>query len=522
MVLRKLAVFFIYTVRPLWYNIIAHSDRLVKYFIRKEKNMKKRILSLMLCVLMAAGAVSCGGDAPSDDTDKTPGDSTDTQPADTEDRSGVDDLPELNFGGAEFNILTYKDGNLPANSTSWPNYFQVDTETGDLVNDAAYRRNRTVEERLNITIKAQESAGSVVSDIQTAVLANDPIYDLALPLSSDTFTGLIAENMLFDFATARYMDLSKDYYTQDCTETYRIGDKVFVIAGAYPFPQFASSYLVVNKGAWEDRKLPDIYEMVKSGEWTHEKMMTIIKDTYEDTNGNSQADAGDFFGFHAPEVMLQYLYPIYGGISAVSGEDGFEFGYEKEKAVTIMEKIMELLNSKDAYCLPTAGWDNFLNGNTLLCFYGSSFYRLRDLEFDYGIIPLPKLDETQENYYTLQQGGTLLVPTNVEDPDMVSAAIEALFSESHKTMLAAFTEKFVENKLLRDDGSVEMYEILVDTAKYDLTKYIDPSNGMIGQYKLIYSLIQQKSANMASAWAGVKEAVEKSYGDFFDKVTEAE
>ena len=49
-----------------------------------------------------------------------------------------------------------------------------------------------------------------------------------------------------------------------------------------------------------------------------------------------------------------------------------------------------------------------------------------------------------------------MIPVTVSDTAFVSAVTEALYSESAKRIEEPFIQQFVENKLLRDEGSVEM------------------------------------------------------------------
>ena len=59
-------------------------------------------------------------------------------------RAVSDNVPEFDFGGAEFRTIT---------QDSTANDIWVKEETGDILDDAIYARNRTVEERFNIVCK---------------------------------------------------------------------------------------------------------------------------------------------------------------------------------------------------------------------------------------------------------------------------------------------------------------------------------------------------------------------------------
>ncbi|MBQ2707917.1 MAG: hypothetical protein IJF67_06590, partial [Clostridia bacterium] len=274
--------------------------------------------------------------------------------------------------------------------------------------------------------------------------------------------------------------------------------------------------LLFNKNLLNTYDMEDPYQLVRDGKWTHDKMMSFIKDTYQDQNGDGTRDVKDFYGLSTQGILYQYLYHSYGGKTIIPTKDGYEFGYGTEKAYNITEKIIEILNDSNTFEI-NGHYDNFMQGNALFCLYGSSFLALRDMEFDFGILPVPKYDEQQEDYITYLAGNFQMIPVTVSDTDFVSAVTEALYSESAKNMEDAFVQKYVENKLLRDDGSIEMYKLLTATAAYETSRYIDLSGGLIYNFKPIGNLISKGSADLASEWASVKEAVTSAYADFFAK-----
>ena len=481
--------------------------------------MKKTLCTLLvLCGLLLS---ACGGNTTVDpiptksQSDNTvPTDTaTETEPAD---RTYLDDLPDgLDYGGYDFRVLVYEGGNLPTGDTgAWLNYFALEGETGEPINDAAWKRNLAVEDRLNVKITAHEDAGwgNVLKLLSQTVKAGEDTYDLVCPPSTESYTALIREDSLYDVAQSKYMDLEKGYYSKQMIDTYRLGSHVYLFTGSYPYPIFGSPYMVVNLDAWNDRGLPDPYELVRSGEWTHAKFMECIANAYEDTNGDGKRDATDFYGMgtNNASAVLKFMFHSYGGSVVETTSDGFTFTLNSEKSQRIVEKLVEIAAS-DGFREKLTLED----GNFLLYLYPSSFFRLRDLTFNYGILPSPKLDETQENYITYACGSVLSVPVTVSDPDRTTAIIEALYAATHTYMADVFTTTFVENKLLRDKGSQEMYRLITETASYEFTRNIDPTNGVYYNMKPLENLIAKKSTDLSSAWAKIEEKVTTAYTEFY-------
>lgn len=480
--------------------------------------MKKQTTAKLLLLALMSQTIICSCES-GKQTDNTSDDANDNSSENTEivEKDPNDDnLPDnLDFGGKEFRVLTYQNGNMPSGSNEWPNYITVETENGDLVNDAAYLRNREVEERLNVKITCQEVTGmDIRTTLSTSTLAGFDEYDLAVGLY-DPLIELFRANVFLDVSSTEYIDLSKPYYVQSASDTYRYGDKRFVFAGKYPYPAFASVLLLFNKQRWDEYSLEDPYELVESGKWTLDKMNEIVSDKYIDLNSNSSMDIDDFYGMSAFDIVYNYFYFSCGCSVVEAVDNGYSYGMNTERSADVMTKLVSLVRSQDTF---EANWrdnsvryKNFTDGNSLLCLYTSSFWALRDIDFDFGILPLPKYDEAQDNYITYQIRTLCGIPSTVEDTAFVSAVTEALFSSSAKHMDEPFIKKFVENKLLRDDGSQRMYKLMTETAKFEMTRIIDPTGGLISDMKPISDMISERSSNVASKWASIEKQVKEAY-----------
>ena len=107
-------------------------------------------VSLLLALLLSANIVSCGtgtqhGANTSGSDDVTTEPESTTEPVDP---ASVLELPDSDFKGREFRVLG-NEGAYP----QWNNFeIYAESENGDVVNDAVFRRNRTVEDRYNVKV----------------------------------------------------------------------------------------------------------------------------------------------------------------------------------------------------------------------------------------------------------------------------------------------------------------------------------------------------------------------------------
>jgi len=141
-------------------------------------SVKLCALFIVLSTLICAFASCSGGDNSSGSISDTAA-STDTAPAESTEAVTTyeeADIPEgTDFGGEEFRIL-YPNWSL------YNNYYFADESTGDVMNDAIYKRTTEIEEKINIDITTfcPGIITEIVPAVSKAVLAGDDIYNLCI------------------------------------------------------------------------------------------------------------------------------------------------------------------------------------------------------------------------------------------------------------------------------------------------------------------------------------------------------
>jgi ABC-type glycerol-3-phosphate transport system substrate-binding protein len=90
---------------------------------------------------------------------------------------------------------------------------------------------------------------------------------------------------------------------------------------------------------------------------------------------------------------------------------------------------------------------------------------MREFEHEFGVLPLPKYDEEQKEYYTVVDGGSdiLTVLKTAQQTEMIGALVEALSAESYKKLVPVYCEIALEQKGTRDKESVEMLRNILDS-----------------------------------------------------------
>ena len=189
-----------------------------------------------------------------------------------------------------------------------------------------------------------------------------------------------------------------------------------------------------------------------------------------------------------------------------------------EKSAEICDKIYRLSTSQGTYKpadSSNAGIYNvFVNENALFCPMQLQYvYRqLRDYENNYGVVPLPKWDEAQSEYYSVCDAGAnvMVIPITAQNTEMIGAVVEALSAYSWRTVMPTYCDIVLNRKSARDPESAEMMELILDSRVIDFAYLYDGWTGWV--FKLAGMTARE------GGFASVYEKNEKAMQNYYEKV----
>ena len=344
--------------------------------------MRKNYISSVLLCSMLLSVAACGDNRQSSDitTSKTPTESGND--------SGVHDpLAGLDFKGETVNIFVAAN-DYDKQGTSAVMIIGTEEATGDVVQDAVYRRNQAVEEFLNINLEFTENHDNwnqISSTINSYIFSGDDLYDVMIhdlfPLATLSVNG----NFLNVYDNP-YMDFSQPYWYADYMKdvSFDSKQKCYIMAGDYFLDVLRSAHVMyVNQELYEAQNglMDDLYQLVFDGKWTQDEFLKCMENAYRDINGNTEADDGDIFGY----VTNMYWGPM---IPWVIGADINYLTYDSDgapsfdmlndRSVKLLEKLNQIfwheatINTKDTVRLN----EYFINGIVMF----SGYHRVRVLE----------------------------------------------------------------------------------------------------------------------------------------------
>ncbi len=440
-------------------------------------NMKKktRFLSALLAVLMAVGPLaSCAntGDT-NDDVDQTTA-------AVGEEETKLDSLPnDLNYGNEEITIIS-------RDMEGWTRgEISVEKLNGDAVNDAIYERNKAVEQRLNVKINSmlENTADSslVISKVATAVKAGTGEYDIMAGTSyhaaSESLNGTFV-NLL----DTEHLNLEQPYWTQGYNEAMSYNGMQFSALGHMMLSIYRFAFVTVfNKNLFTDANQPFLYDTVEAGQWTLDKQASLVPLFHRD-NGNGQQDQdGDTYGFISSRLISTDAYWSSCQVDIIkkNGDGELELVFDSAKLYEVAEKVLALYYGTNNASYTMAAYGSDSEQDDIRNMFSQGFGAMatlrimalessimRNMEHEYGVLPMPKFDEVQEGYHTLlhDQFTIVSIPTTVtgERLDMVSAVVEAMGSASYQIVKPVYYEETLRTKIAQDPQSALMMDIITD------------------------------------------------------------
>jgi|LSQX01.2.fsa_nt_gb ABC-type glycerol-3-phosphate transport system substrate-binding protein len=465
----------------------------------------RQITAAFLLFALLLSAAACGGDSgtPADVPEETSPAAEETTAAET--TAEGPDLPDKTYGGETVHFLTAHNSGY-----DWYTSKEIfaEAETGELFNDAVYRRNLVIEDRFDIKI-TQNCVDFPENAAKKSLTAGDTEYDVVMPYMSNSIS-LLQSGLFYDLRTVPYLDLDKPWWDQRANDNLAYRGKLFMTTGDISIlDNECTMVMFFNKQLVSDFGLESPYDLVRSGTWTMDKLTEMCSSVTSDVNGDGKLNMEDRFGLSvAGNAPISFYFAAGERILSSDGEGGLTITMNSPRASEVIEKVMST-------CLDTLAYNNingsdggfdtacnmFLDSRLMFVTFALvDINGLRDAEFEFGILPYPKYNEAQEEYNSLIS--TICVPTvslpyNCQNPELVGVTLSAMAYGSVDTLTVAYYDNALKTRYVRDDESGEMLDIIFSTRVYDFGVICDIG----GLSSLVGSLYGKKSSDFASAYA---------------------
>ncbi len=496
----------------------------------------KKLLALFLAALMLLPAmIAC--DKSTDDPANTADPAETTAPAETLDpndrKNAKDNLP------ADFNMQGQTVGVLTRHSYRKIDWDGADAADSEVLAQAVYNRTAAVEKRLGLTFELTDldlGYNDYGLAIEENVMAGDDAWQIILAAGNASIR--IGNDHLFqDVSDLKYFDFEQPWWAYDTMMNMSVdNDSIrYLMGDAVMNTYYWANVAYFNKRIYEENfgDPDDLYKKAIDYKWYYDDLYEMVETAANDIDGDGQMDEGDTFGMFCDN---QALYGLMGGCAGYRQMTRAENGYpvidhDLDRAAEVMDILYHLCWENPGFGVdvnfykthPDSTSGVFTDGNVLFSMYTLSYTDLenfRNMEDDYGILPVPLIDEKQEKYVApITTSATFLtIPKTCENPDDISGVIEALSSESYRSVVEVFYESALKMKYSRDSYSGQCIDIIKDSLYKDfLTEYAD----LVGCSGIMRKCLAEKSKGYASMYNAQVGAANKKIIDVVDGILAA-
>lgn len=466
----------------------------------------KRPASLLLAGCMALMLASC------DKGESVSGGSASSAAPDAFDKFDEyadDGLETVDLGGYNFTVATWA-----------PEYFEPEegnNEFDDLINKTM----RDIEKRFNCTIEVIDTPyANSVQRLQPKILAGDKVADIIMPTVWEV-GGYISSKTVQALNKLPHVRMDKPWWNQSMNKASTFNGETFVGVNCIANPIDSSWVMFYNKKIAQELELPDLYQLVKDGGWTWDKMREFSTMAVKDLDGNGVMDQSDRWGFGGVQTDLLNALMTSGGVKYVDIQDNKPvFALAQKDNIADMLTIRKMFHD-DKILYPedgdyTKNYAAFKADRLLFFAYGlkSGTDVLREMEGDFGVLPIPKGPRATE--YTARVDHNqpcIVVPITNQDTDKTGLILEAISFATWKNTEERIN--YYADIALRDDESVEVVKNLMDASTFEISQ-ICYTSGMLPIEDLISSTIRTKpNEDLATLITSNEEVANTALADFF-------
>lgn len=473
----------------------------VEHFARNSSGKRfllhmkiKRRLPAALTLLLAAALCACVATPSKNGTVSSP---SEISKADTVSSIGdgyltaqqwLDTLDSYDYNGYRFSVATTQERS-----------FVQDEEGSGLIGKAAYERNLLVESKYNIKIVEKLYAGDdLLPEQRTASLSGTVIGDIIASKADDI--AVLADNgLLLNLYSLPYFDPFADYMDVQAVKDCTIANTMYAMYGTvYDIRNnlWATFY---NKDVMNELSLADPYDLVISGKWTWDVFLDMANSARE----------GKFSGFASyfngdDDTGLANAVWQSGGQKYLGDsfrDTSLTIDIDPDFAETVRSAVKNVTkNNKSRFS--GSGQESigkFGDGTMLFFVYEVAVAStIIDKECSWGILPMPKADESQEDYHCWvdPQAIAVAVASSTPDTERTGRILAAMCAASYETVGSALEQTYLNYYLSDNRSAVMLLNYVFGSVQIDPVHIY--GEGMIELGKETYQIVLSTLSSSSS------------------------
>lgn len=503
---------FIYIIHILCYDMY---NNYIRRLVMKTKKSTAFILALLAVILQFTACSESGTEESSAGGARS--EAENVMETETE---ADDPVPEItNYNGHDFRIA----------SSEYTYFHDAEEVTGERLSDAIYERNLKVEDLYNITVTCSDYG---FPDIQSVLVKNvqagDDFADaVGYPITALVSDAYANKNYFYNLNDLDKIDLDMPWWDDAYTSAVSVNGYCPSLTGnAIITDDMCMNCIVFNSTMFKNHYPGEsLYQLAIDGTWTIDKMQEYSAKATVDLDGNGKINFKDQIGFNSTSgSMILFIYGfgydplIFDGSNIPTPNTG-------EQLYAFYQRALELMKDKNVVmqeAMPRAydgAFDGFMEDRAM--FFETNmtqvYNRLREMESDYGVMPFPKFDENQKEYYTQVSiwAEALAIPGSVSDAERSADILTALAyygDELHEVV----NDDILSSKIAREEAFADAMKILMDSKFYS----IDAMVNLTGISTILNDMSSSSGDMFYSKWERVNQSALANIEKFFSDTDE--
>lgn len=487
--------------------------------------MKRMIIVLLVIGMIGACFTSCGNaNQGSEESNVSSEFNTEHETDPVMER--LEEVKEkADWKGQDFGILYVN------NIAGYTEEFEAVANTNDasgsgVINDAVYERNKLFEEycHLNMVLIPKSNSainGQLLNEIKT--MTGD--FHLVMQTAADTAIAATS-GYLFDYLKLN-IDYEQPWWDQGMLD-FSLKGHIYLMNGPFNIVDDDVTYVMMfNKRLQEEHHIEDLYETVKNNQWTLSYFHSLVSN-FSSENGDGVWDEKDTYGFSSPSTVgVSFFYGA--GLRMVDNSRKMEtpklmLDDKMEVALSVLDISRAVIHENNSSFITSAGQESvsaeiFTAGRALFYSEVASYLRsmTANMEDDYGVLPIPKYNEEQENYHSWSNsiGSTLSIPSTIakNDVDRFANVLEVYALFSQKYVRPAYYDVVLLTRNVDDVESSEILNMIFENRTYDMALYYS-----LGLSNIFSNAVMSKGSDFSSQYASVKKNFDRTITNILRRV----
>ncbi|MGM9643446.1 MAG: hypothetical protein ACI3XI_09580 [Eubacteriales bacterium] len=488
------------------------------------KHLSRVIIAILIATMLVPLTLSCADTGSTETTVAETTVATDATSLPEETLYAPSEIPDdMKFPGTTIKFLYWKDVEHAE--------FFVEDQNGEAVNDAIYNRNNRVEQQFEVNLEFTGTLGNYQNQanfVNTCINSTQSGADAHDVFCGYSMTGatLMIKGIAQDLTDYEIFEFDKPWWPETLISKATIRDSIYFASG-----DISTNYLYMMYGCFFNKNMftdlhstPDtLYNLVYDKAWTLDKLIEYSTGVFSEMNSDNVASIGDRFGFVTIDIHFDSFYTgsdLYTVV--VDKDDNLALSNDlfSDKTVALLEKVNTFIHDSGD-CWSTNSATIFSSGQALFTIdrVRHASKELKDADFDFGILPIPKYDADQENYRTCMAFPFTIyvLSTASNNPEAAAATLELMAYQSYLLITPALFEEAMKIRYADEGNDSLMYDIIRENVVIDLGRLLSTQVSNLS-YQIFRDAVKY---DRAGSWSSMKSKQSNVFKNKLKDVNEA-